>query len=85
MTPEEALQRAERAKQLLNDPLLKETFDHVEQALVMAAKSSKTETDAMKACIAMQVFDILKNHIASHVETAKVVQFNEQKKRFGIF
>lgn len=85
MTPEEAQIRAERAKQLLEDPLLKETFNSVEAALIAAAKSSKSESDAMKACIAMQVFDILKNHIASHIETAKVVEFNFTRKKFGIF
>ncbi len=85
MNPEEAKIRAERAKQLLEDPLLKETFDSVEQALIAAAKSVKSDAEAMKACIAMQVFDILKNHITAHIETAKVVEFNFTKRKFGIF
>lgn len=85
MNPEEAKIRAQRAIQLLNDPLLLETFKQVENALISAAKSSKNEAEALKSCIAMQVFDMLKNHIAAHIETAKIVEFNFAKKRFGLF
>lgn len=87
MTPEEAERKAERAKQLLNDPLIIETYQAVERALIQAAKSSKTPDEALKACIAMQVFDLLKNSIAAHIETDKIMKFNFRptlKERVGL-
>ena len=90
MESEEALnqarQRAEKARQLLDDPLLKETFDLVSEALLAAVKSSKTEAEAYKGAIALQVFDLLKNQIRAHIETGKVMEFNlsGKKKIFGL-
>jgi hypothetical protein len=51
-------------------------------------KQSKTPEEAFKAAIALQVFDLIKNALQSHIETAKVMEFNfrePQKKRFGMF
>ena len=79
MTPEQAQQNAERAKQLLNDPLIKETFSLAHDALVMAVKSSKTEAEAFKSAIALQVFDLIKNQMESHIETGKIMEFNFRK------
>lgn len=87
MELDEARSRAERAKQLLSDPVLSSTFAECHVALVGAVKRSKTEQEAYKAAIALQVFDLIKAALESHIETAKVMEFNFKeppKKRFGI-
>jgi hypothetical protein len=87
MTPEEAKSRAERARQLLEDPMLKEVFNDAEKALNQAVRAAKTEQEAFKAAIACQVFELLRNQIQSHIETAKVIEFNFKptlRERIGI-
>lgn len=81
---EEARNRAQQAQRLLEDPLLKDTFTQVSEALIRAVKSSKTEAEAFKSAIALQVFDLIVGQIKSHAETGKIMEFN-QKKRFGLF
>lgn len=76
MTPEEAQIRAERAKQLLSDDLLKEAFQASEDALNRAVRSAKTEQEAFKAAIACQVFDLIKGSIEGHITTAKIIEYN---------
>jgi hypothetical protein len=87
MSPEEAKQRAERARQLLNDPMLKEAFSAAEEALNRAVRAAKTDTEAFKAAIACQVFDLIKGSIEGHIATAKIVEYNFKptlKERFGL-
>lgn len=84
MTPEELKQRAERARQLMSDPLLLESFQNTEAALLMAVKGCKTPDEAFKATIAVQVFDLIKGKLVEHIETGKIVDFNFRQKRFGI-
>lgn len=81
MTPEEASARSERAKQILEDPLFSETLSIAEDALLRAVKSAKTEHEAYKAAIALQVFDLLVGQIRSHMDTAKVMSFNFAERR----
>lgn len=76
MNPEEAKARAERAKQLLNDPMLKESFDLAEKALIQALRVAKSEQEAFKATIAFQVFEVIRDSIKTHIETAKVIEYN---------
>ena len=76
MTPEQAQQRAERAKQLLDDPMLKEAFEASEDALNRAVRSAKSPEEAFKAAIACQVFDLIKGSIEGHITTAKIVEYN---------
>jgi hypothetical protein len=82
LTPDEARIRAERAKQLLDDPLLKETFKAAQDALIAAVEMSKTETEFYKAGLALQVFKLIKDSISSHIETAKVIEYNFRDKSF---
>ena len=87
MTPDEAKARAERAKQLLNDPMLMEAFQAAEDALNRAVRAAKTDKEAFKAAIACQVFDLIKGSIEGHIETAKIVEYNFRptlKERFGL-
>lgn len=76
MTPEEAKARAERARQLLEDPLLKESFAATEEALNRSVRAAKTESEAFKAAIACQVFDLIKGSIEGHIQTAKIIEYN---------
>lgn len=87
MTKEEAQVRAARAKQILDDELVKEAFSAAEDALNRAVRAAKTEGEAFKAAIACQVFDLIKGSIEGHITTAKIIEYNfaEPKKRFGLF
>jgi D-hexose-6-phosphate mutarotase len=76
MTPDDAKARAERAKQLLNDPLLKESFDLAEAALLQALRVAKTPDEAFKATVALQTYHLIKDSITTHIETAKVIEYN---------
>lgn len=81
---EAAKSRSQQAQRLLEDPLFKDTLEAVNEALIRAVKSSKTEADAFRSAIALQVFDLIAGQIKSHAETGKIMEFN-QKKRFGLF
>lgn len=88
MTDEEverAKVRAEHAKRWLEDPLFKESLEMVNEALVRAVKGSKNEQEAFRAAIALQVYDGIVAMMKSHADTGKIVEFNQYKKRFGIF
>jgi len=81
VTPEEAQARAERAKQILEDPLVKDAFLAAEEALNRSVRAAKTEKEAFKAAIACQVFDLIKGSIEGHITTAKIMEFNFKDKR----
>jgi hypothetical protein len=86
MSPEEAKNRAERAKQLLNDPLLKESFSLAHEALIQAIRVAKTEDEAFKAAIALQTYHLIKDSISTHIETGKIIEYNFKptlKERLG--
>ena len=76
MNPEEAKQRAERAKQLLGDPLLKESFDLAHEALLQALRVAKTQEEAFKATVALQTYHLIKDSISTHIETGKIIEYN---------
>lgn len=76
MNPDEAKARAERAKQLLDDPLLKESFELAEAALLQALRVAKTPEEAFKATVALQTYHLIKDSISTHIETAKVIEYN---------
>jgi hypothetical protein len=80
MTPEEAKSRAERAKQILGDSLVKEAFSAAEEALNRAVRAAKTEPEAFKAAIACQVFDLIKGSIEGHITTAQIIEYNFKDK-----
>ena len=87
MTPEEAQARAERAKQLLADPLLKDSFAANVNAAIALCASAKDEKEAWRACMTLKAVMDATRSIASHVDTAKVVDFNRKptlRERFGI-
>ena len=76
MNQEEAKARAERAKQLLEDSLLKESFDLAHEAIIQAVRVAKTEQEAFKAAIALQTYHLIKDSISTHIETGKLIEYN---------
>ena len=87
MNPDEAKLRAAHAQQLLNDPLLKESFDNAEKALNQAVRVAKTQEEAFKAALACQVFELLRSQLQAHIETGKIIEYNFKptlRERIGI-
>jgi hypothetical protein len=76
VNPEEAKVRAERAKQLLDDPLMKESLELAHEAIIQAIRVSKTELEAFKAAIALQTYHLIKDSISTHIETGKIIEYN---------
>ena len=88
MTPEEAAAKGERAKQLLEDPILSESFDLAHTAILQALRVAKTPDEAFKATVALQTFHLIRDSITTHIETGKIIQFNlaePRKKVLGVF
>jgi D-hexose-6-phosphate mutarotase len=86
MTPDEAKARAEHAKQLLNDSLLKESFDLAYEAVQQALRVAKTPEESFKATIALQMYYLIKDSISTHIETGKIIEYNFRptiKERLG--
>ena len=86
MNPEEAKARAEHAKQLLNDSLLKESFDLAYEAVQQALRVAKTPEESFKATIALQMYYLIKDSISTHIETGKIIEYNFRpsiKERLG--
>ena len=87
MNPEEAKGRAEHAKRLLADSLLKESFDLAHEALLQALRVAKTEQEAFKATVALQTYHLIKDSISTHIETGKIIEYNFKptlKERIGL-
>lgn len=76
MTPEEAKQKAERARQLLNDPILSESFDLAHTAILQAIRVAKTPEEAFKATVALQTYHLIRDSISTHIETGKIIEYN---------
>jgi D-hexose-6-phosphate mutarotase len=76
MSPDEAKIKAERARQLLEDDLLKESFDLAHTAIQQALRVAKTPEESFKATIALQTFFLIKDSISTHIETGKIIEYN---------
>jgi hypothetical protein len=76
MNPEEAKVRAARAKQLLEDPMLMESFDLAHTAILQAIRVAKTPEEAFKATVALQTYHLIKDSISTHIETGKIIEYN---------
>jgi D-hexose-6-phosphate mutarotase len=76
MSPDEAKIKAERARQLLEDDLLKESFDLAHTAIQQALRIAKTPEESFKATIALQTFFLIKDSISTHIETGKIIEYN---------
>jgi hypothetical protein len=87
MNTEEAKDRAERAKQLLSDELLKGSLAALTESAIAACAQARDEKDAWRACMTLKACMDFARGLASHVETAKVIEFNQKptlRERLGI-
>lgn len=87
MNPEEAKSRAERAKQLLADELLRGSLAALTEAAISACAQARDEKDAWRACMTLKACMDVARGLASHIETAKVIEFNQKptlRERLGI-
>jgi hypothetical protein len=87
MTPEEAKTRAERAKQLLGDELLRGSLAALTEAAIAGCAQAKDEKESWRACATLKACMDIARGLASHLETAKVVEFNQKltlRERLGI-
>lgn len=79
MTPEEAKIRAERARQLLNDELLKSSLAAGTEAAIAACSLVKDEKEAWRACMTLKACLDVTRALAGHIESAKVIEFNSKR------
>lgn len=76
MNAEEAKVRAEHAKRLLEDSLLKSSLSSVTEAAIAACAQARDEKESWRACATLKACMDVTRSLASHMETAKVVEFN---------
>ena len=81
MTPEE---RERRAQSLINDPLLKESFDVLKEDLMNRWNhSGSTDLEARESIwLAMRLLDRIHGHIKSIVETGHMTEILEKQHPF---
>lgn len=91
MTPEHAQFRAEDAKQLLSNPLLREAFEAVSSYLEAQALGCDPDNrdKAQRVILGKQIFAAIKREIQRHIENGSVAQIQiaelEKRKRFRLF
>lgn len=74
MTPEEEIQRAERAKQILEDPFVSEALSALEQAAINKLKLTVDDHARLRLVDFMQAADLFRQYFVSHIETGKLAQ-----------
>ena len=76
MTPEQEIQRAERARQLLEEPLIKEAFSLVENAFIDGIHRTAVKDSEMreKLCQMLMCLKAVKQHLQSVMESGKLAQ-----------
>lgn len=87
MNAEEAKQRADHAHRLLGDTLLKSSLAALTEAAISACTQARDEKEAWRACMTLKSCMDVTRALASHMETAKVVEFNQRptlRERIGL-
>lgn len=76
MTPEEEIQRAEKARQILEEPLVKEAFSILEDAFLNGIQTSAVKDCELREKICQMLISLraLKQHLVSTMETGKFAQ-----------
>ena len=76
------LQRAARAKALLDDPLLKEAFDVLENAQISLFTSQVCEAEQlMEAHRMVRALRLLKEQLTSVITDGKLLERREEKRK----
>jgi hypothetical protein len=76
MSPEEELQRAARAEQILGDDLFQEACKEIERAILNGIKSSAIKDEELreKLCQQLILFEALVGQFRTHMETGKLAE-----------
>ena len=76
MTPEEELERAARAEQILGDSLFKEAVQEVESALINGIRRSPIKDAELreKLCQQLTQLDAVLSVLRGHMETGKLAE-----------
>lgn len=76
MSPEEELQRAARAEQVLGDDLFKEAVREVEQALLEGIKRSPIKDHELREKICQQLIQLgaIVTQLRTYMETGKLAE-----------
>jgi len=81
LTSEEEIARAERARQLLEEPLVKEAFSILEESFLNGIQTSAMKDEALreKLCQMLMVTRQVKQHLQSTMETGIFAQLKIQQ------
>ncbi len=76
MTNEEQIQRAERAQQLLEDPLMKESFDSLETTYLSAWRESRPGEELEREVLwqAWFALDAVRQHLNMVMQNGKIAR-----------
>ncbi len=90
MTPQEEMMRAEKARQILEDPFVREALDDIKSTLIEQWRSAPVKDSDLKERLwalynAAHKFEEL---MRSHIETGKLASIGEQQRswreKFGL-
>ena len=89
MTPEQELNRAVSAEQILNNTLVKEAFDDIEKDVVdrIALCDVRDSVSREKLCLLLSCLRIFKSTFEGHIQTGKMAEMTlkERGLRLGGF
>jgi len=83
MTPGDIVQRGEKAKQLLNDPIFKEAFEYVQAEYVAQLRKCAPADDLgrYRYAEAINVVDKVKNHLKTAIVQGELTAKQSQEFR----
>ena len=73
--------QAERAAQLMADPIMKHILEETERVLILTVKNATTPEQAFKAAIALQTFSVIVNSMQAMVNTGKMASMELERRR----
>lgn len=80
------LARADRAKELLDNPLLKSAFDDLEAALLKAKEVTTDEKQIMQLHLMFVCNRKIQNLLRAHIDTGKLAAIQlEEKRKFKLW
>lgn len=74
MTDDEQIQRAERARQLLNDPFIQEALSALELATINKMKLASDDKARLRLIDFLQAVELFKQYFIEHLNTGKMVE-----------
>ena len=87
MTSEQEIWRAEKARQFLEDEMIKAALDGIRDAIIEQWSNTPIKDTDMREKTWM-MFNIHKNFIErlrEHIETGKLASLQMKQKKFGVF